>query len=153
MSKKRSFLEVGQWLQITAKTEDEAKERLESSCTLCNKGHLCKEMRCPIYKAYLTRLLILEYESKPHPPMQGVEVKTRTYTKHPDRRLKNAVLRYLDEKIQKAFYQDDVFLLEEVQFLVNDANYIEACRLLDRHRLFRIADKIQALVKKYQQEV
>ena len=61
---KRSFWEVGQWLQATAKTAEEAKERINSSCTKCNKAAMCNENICPIARAYKTRLEALKGENK-----------------------------------------------------------------------------------------
>ena len=151
MSKKRSFIEVGEWLQTTAKTAEDAKERFDSSCTRCNKQAVCKEQLCPIYKAHQTRLLILETNQQSRPV---VYITTRKYKKATlEVKMKKRLLNFLTRLANTTTNRKLELILDDVSVRVELQEYALGLYILESKKLVKTAARYKAIMQEYNWEV
>lgn len=150
---KRSFWEVGQWLQATAKTAEDANERFECSCNRCNKQHICNEYKCPIFKAHETRLLSLEAERTQKSRPLNFEVKTRSYKKaSPETKIRKALLSYLTKLSKLCTNRNKQLIIDDASVMVELEEYTMAYWILKNGKLVKTAERIMELIRKYKEE-
>lgn len=145
---KRSFWEVGQWLQGTAKTEEEAKQRFESSCSKCNKSAFCNEKLCPIAKTHEIKLLILETAKFLEGRKPCAPYKPRKYKKStPEGNAKKAILNFLT-RLSKEVTKRKVQLIIDDASVMAELGELESCYWILRNgKLFITAERVKNIIK------
>ena len=146
---KRSFWEVGQWLQITAKTVEEADERFESSCDRGNKLN-CNENKCPIAKAHEIRCLAIEAEKS-----KGTiyYISTRKYKKiTPEVKTRKILLSYLTKLSKICTSRSKTLILDQASVMVELGEFTTAYWYLRNRKLVKTADKVMEIIRKYKEE-
>lgn len=147
---KRSFWEVGQWLQATAKTASEANERFESSCDKCNKQAICNENRCPIYRAHETKLLSLEADKGGG---RVIIAHTRAYKKAtPEVKMKKALLNYLTRLSKVCTSRKQTLVIDDASVMVELGEYTMAYWMLKNAKLVKTAERVMYIIRKYKEE-
>lgn len=141
---KRSFWEVGEWLQETATTEAEANERFACSCNRCNKAAICNENKCPIAKAHETKLLILNTKSsKKH----QIFWKTRKYKTTPQANIKKAVLNFLTRLSKVITDYDKQIIIDDASVMAELGELESAYWVLRNARLNKTAERVMSIIK------
>lgn len=150
---KRSFWEVGTWLQATAKNAEEAAERFESSCDRCNKAAMCDESRCPIYKVYQTRLIALEGEKSQKGKKESHFVHTRAYKKAtPEVKTRKTILNYLTRLSKICTSRKKALILDDASVMVKLGEFTMAYWILKNGKLPKTAEKVMEIIRKYKEE-
>lgn len=146
---KRSFWEIGMWLQATAKTVEEADERFESSCNRCNKPN-CNENECPIAKAYNTRLAAIEGEKGKG---RIIIHTTRKYKKSsPETIAKKAALTYLTKISKVCTSRKKILIIDDASVMVELEEFTMAYWILKNGKLPKTAEKVMEIIRKYKEE-
>ena len=149
---KRSFWEVGQWLQATAKSTEEADERFESSCDRCNKAAICNERLCPIAKAHETKLLSLQADltQKNRGPIQVVH--TRAYKQAtPEVKMRKTILSYLTKLSKICTSRSKQLIIDDASVMVELGEYTMAYWILKNGKLIKTAERIMELIRRYKE--
>lgn len=147
---KRSFWEIGTWLQATAKTAEEADERFESSCNRCNKQAICNENKCPIAKAHETRCLAIEAEKSKG---RAYYISVRKYKKAtPEVKTRKVLLSYLTKLSKICTSRSKTLILDQASVMVELGEFTTAYWYLRNRKLVKTADKVKEIIRKYKEE-
>lgn len=146
---KRSFWEVGQWLQDTAKNEEEANKRFSDSCSKCNKQAFCNEKYCPIAKTHEIKLLLLEMERSHKGHATITHYTPRAYKKSsPEVNAKKAVLNFLT-RISKEITSREIQIIVDDASVMAELGELESCYWVLRNgKLFKTAEKVKSIIAK-----
>lgn len=146
---KRSFWEVGEWLQDTAKSEEEANKRFSDSCNKCNKQAICNEKFCPIAKTHEIKLLLLEVERSQKRRNPSTRYTPRAYKKSsPEVNAKKAVLNFLT-RISKEITNRDIQIVVDDASVMAELGELESCYwTLRNSKLFKTAERVKSIIAK-----
>lgn len=151
---KRSWLEVAQYKQDTAKTVEEAKEQAHITCSLCNKQAMCNESICPFMKTHKAKILLLEAENGRKPKEKNYYiVKTRPYKKStPKGNAKKAVLNFLT-RLSKEVTNRKIALAIDDASVMAELEEFESCYWILRNAKLHItAERVKTIVSKIKEE-
>ena len=129
-------------LQDEAKTLEEAKTRVERSCSICPKAGFCIESKCYLAQLHTAKMTLLEAEELRKTTKVVTEIrKTRKYNR------KGVVQRLLTNAAKRVVAYSQELAIDDASVFVELGDYESAYRVLKRNGLVNEAEALKKAIK------